>query len=130
MAIGLVNVSASVFARAVVSFVYKVPTTNAMVYNAVDMAATAGTTYVVNLLLTCYSRSGATKPEIVVHGLQAGIVAFAASRIVGICTGIFAARASHCPVPPLLAFVTSMSAVTAFLVASLVTGQPRGYQFV
>lgn len=130
MGIGLVNVSASVCVRGVVSLAYKVPTTNAMIYNATDMIATAGTTYVVNCLLASYSQSGATKPEMVVHGLKAGIAAFVISRIVGISAGIFMAKALHRPVRPPVAFVTSMSAPTAFLMASLVTGQPRGYQLV
>ncbi len=130
MGIGLVNVSASVCARGVVSLVYKVPTSNAMMYNAVDMVATAGTTYLVNCLLASYSRSGATKPEMVIHGLQAGIAAFVVSRVTGIATGVFVARAARRPIHPLVAVISSVSALTAFLMTSLVTGQPRGYQLI
>jgi len=131
MTIGIVNVLASFCARGAVSRVLKVPSTPAAIYNVADIVATAGATYLVNRLLHDYTQGGIDKPDNAIRGIKAGLVAFAVSRVVGITAGVFIARAAHHPVSPLAGFTLSMSAVTGFLISSIiVVGKPLYYELV
>ncbi len=129
MSLGLVNVAASLCARGLVSRFYRLPLTNAAVYNMVDIATIAVTNYVLHALFQRFYHSlPKTRPyQSISRHFYSDTFSLAVSRIGGITLGILATRWMGCPVRTREAVTISLAAFGCMMVA---TGDLKYYKWL
>ena len=101
----LLSAAANVGARGLNCYLWKIPANKAAVFNGVDVVAQLTTYFVLNHLLHNYYVQAAPAGHRKGRGLEATIVSLVGSTLVGLVSGVFAARRMQ--VNPLGASITS-----------------------